>query len=181
MKIPKIIFNHIEGGGEVNILPVMNIEGSSNLEEIDLPQTLPILALRNAVIFPGTVLPITVSRDKSLKLIKAIYKSTKIIGTVTQIDIKVEDPKKNDLYHTGTSAKILKIIEMPDGGVTVILQGIKRFTLKDIIAYDPYMIGSVDYLEEKHPAKNDTDMEAVTDPRFSWVKSQNPSSGCDIQ
>jgi len=163
MKIPKIIFNHIEGGGEVNILPVMNIEGSSNLEEIDLPQTLPILALRNAVIFPGTVLPITVSRDKSLKLIKAIYKSTKIIGTVTQIDIKVEDPKKNDLYHTGTSAKILKIIEMPDGGVTVILQGIKRFTLKDIIAYDPYMIGSVDYLEEKHPAKNDTDMEAVTD------------------
>ena len=92
MKIPKIIFNHIEGGGEVNILPVMNIEGSSNLEEIDLPQTLPILALRNAVIFPGTVLPITVSRDKSLKLIKAIYKSTKIIGTVTQIDIKVEDP-----------------------------------------------------------------------------------------
>lgn len=163
MKIPKIIFNHIEGGGELNILPVMNIEGSSNLEEIDLPQTLPILALRNAVIFPGTVLPITVSRDKSLKLIKAIYKSTKIIGTVTQIDIKVEDPKKNDLYHTGTSAKILKIIEMPDGGVTVILQGIKRFTLKDIIAYDPYMIGSVDYLEEKHPAKNDTDMEAVTD------------------
>lgn len=163
MKIPKIIFNHIEGGGEVNILPVMNIEGSSNLEEIDLPQTLPILALRNAVIFPGTVLPITVSRDKSLKLIKAIYKSTKIIGTVTQIDIKVEDPEKNDLYHTGTSAKILKIIEMPDGGVTVILQGIKRFTLKDIIAYDPYMIGSVDYLEEKHPAKNDTDMEAVTD------------------
>ena len=100
MKIPKIIFNHIEGGGEVNILPVMNIEGSSNLEEIDLTQTLPILALRNAVIFPGTVLPITVSRDKSLKLIKAIYKSTKIIGTVTQIDIKVEDPKKNDLYHT---------------------------------------------------------------------------------
>ena len=93
MKIPKIIFNHIEGGGEVNILPVMNIEGSSNLEEIDLPQTLPILALRNAVIFPGTVLPITVSRDKSLKLIKAIYKSTKIIGTVTQIDIKVEDPE----------------------------------------------------------------------------------------
>ncbi len=163
MKITKIIFNHIEGGGEFNILPVMNIEGSSNLEEIDLPQTLPILALRNAVIFPGTVLPITVSRDKSLKLIKAIYKSTKIIGTVTQIDIKVEDPKKNDLYHTGTSAKILKIIEMPDGGVTVILQGIKRFTLKDIIAYDPYMIGSVDYLEEKHPAKNDTDMEAVTD------------------
>lgn len=163
MKIPKIIFNHIEGGGEVNILPVMNIEGSSNLDEIDLPQTLPILALRNAVIFPGTILPITVSREKSLKLVKALYKSTKIIGTVTQIDIKVEEPKKEDLYNIGTSAKILKIIEMPDGGVTVILQGIKRFRLKEVIAYEPYMLGTVDYLNEKPYAKGDTDMEAVTD------------------
>lgn len=163
MKIPKFILNHIEGGGEVNILPVMNIEGSSNLEEIDLPQTLPILALRNAVIFPGTILPITVSREKSLKLVKALYKSTKIIGTVTQVDVKVEEPKKEDLYTVGTSAKILKVIEMPDGGVTVILQGIKRFALNDIIAYDPYMLGTVSYLDEKHPAKNDADMEAVTD------------------
>ncbi len=163
MKIPKIIFNHIEGGGEVNILPVMNIEGSSNLDEIDLPQTLPILALRNAVIFPGTILPITVSREKSLKLVKALYKSTKIIGAVTQIDIKVEEPKKEDLFNIGTSAKILKIIEMPDGGVTVILQGIKRFRLKEVIAYEPYMLGTVDYLNEKPYAKGDTDMEAVTD------------------
>ena len=163
MKIPKIIFNQIEGGGEVNILPVMNIEGSSNLEEIDLPQTLPILALRNAVIFPGTILPITVSREKSLKLIKALYKSTKIIGTVTQMDVRVEEPKKSDLYNIGTSAKILKIIEMPDGGVTVILQGIKRFQLRDIITYDPYMIGNVEYLEERHAEKNDPDMEAVID------------------
>ncbi len=163
MKIPKIIFNQIEGGGEVNILPVMNIEGSSNLEEIDLPQTLPILALRNAVIFPGTILPITVSRDKSLKLIKALYKSTKIIGTVTQMDVKVEEPIQSDLYNIGTSAKILKIIEMPDGGVTVILQGIKRFQLNTIITYEPYMIGNVEYLEEKHAPKGDSDMEAVID------------------
>ena len=163
MKIPKFILNHIEGGGEVNILPVMNIDSSSNLEEIDLPQTLPILALRNAVIFPGTILPITVSREKSLKLVKALYKSTKVIGTVTQIDVKVEEPKKEDLYTVGTSAKILKVIEMPDGGITVILQGIKRFQLNEIIAYDPYMLGTVNYLEDKHPAKNDADMEAVSD------------------
>ena len=81
MKIPKIFLNQIEGG-DVNILPVMNIEGNSNLDEIDLPQTLPILALRNAVLFPGTVLPITIGRNKSMKLIKSLYKSTKIIGTV---------------------------------------------------------------------------------------------------
>ncbi len=162
MKIPKIILNSIESG-EVNILPVMNIEGSSNLEEIDLPQTLPILALRNAVIFPGTVLPITVSRSKSLKLIKALYKSTKITGTVTQIDVKVEDPMRKDLYDMGTAAKILKIIEMPDGGVTVILQGIKRFKLNEIISANPYLIGNVEYQPERIPAKSDSEMEAVTD------------------
>ena len=162
MKIPKIFLNAIEGG-EVNILPVMNIEGSSNLDEIDLPQTLPILALRNAVIFPGTVLPITVSRDKSLKLTKALYKSTKIIGTVTQLDIKTEDPQLKDLYNVGTAAKILKIIEMPDGGITVILQGIRRFQLKEIIATEPYLLGTVEYLTEKQPAKNDSDIEAITD------------------
>lgn len=162
MKIPKIFLNPIEGG-EVNILPVMNIESSSNLDEIDLPQTLPILALRNAVIFPGTVLPITVSREKSLKLVKTIYKSTRVIGTATQKDIKVEDPQLKDLYKVGTSAKILKIIEMPDGGVTIILQGIKKFNLKEIIATEPYLLGTVEYIEDKLPEKNDTDMEAVTD------------------
>ncbi len=162
MKIPKIFLNAIEGG-EVNILPVMNIDGSSNLDEIDLPQTLPVLALRNAVIFPGTVLPITVSREKSLKLTKALYKSTKIIGTVTQIDIKTEDPKAEDLYKTGTAAKILKIIEMPDGGITVILQGIKRFQLKEIIATEPYLLGTVEYLADKQPSKNDSDVDAITD------------------
>lgn len=162
MKIPKIFLNSIEGG-EVNILPVMNIESSSNLDEIDLPQTLPILALRNAVIFPGTVLPITVSREKSLKLVKTIYKSTRVIGTATQKDIKVEDPQLKDLYKVGTSAKILKIIEMPDGGVTIILQGIKKFNLKGIIATEPYLLGTVEYIEDKLPEKNDTDMEAVTD------------------
>lgn len=162
MKIPKILLNPIEGG-EVNILPVMNIESSSNLDEIDLPQTLPILALRNAVIFPGTVLPITVSRDKSLKLVKALYKSTKIIGTVTQTDIKTEDPKFEDLYSIGTAAKILKIIEMPDGGVTVILQGIRRFKLIELIANEPYLLGTVEYLKDKLPGKSDADVDAVTD------------------
>ena len=162
MKIPKIFLNQIEGG-DVNILPVMNIEGNSNLDEIDLPQTLPILALRNAVLFPGTVLPITIGRNKSMKLIKSLYKSTKIIGTVTQKDVKEEDPKKLDLYDIGTSAKILKIIEMPDGAVTAILQGIKRFRLTDIIATEPYLLGSIEHLEDKKPEKNDTDMEALSD------------------
>lgn len=162
MKIPKIFLNHMESG-DVNILPVMNIEGSSGIEEIDLPQTLPILALRNAVLFPGTILPITIGREKSLKLVKALYKSTKIIGAVTQIDAKEENPKKEDLYEIGTSARILKIIEMPDGSVTAILQGIKRLRLTGIIATDPYMLGTVAYLDDIQPVKNDPDMDAIAD------------------
>lgn len=162
MKIPKFFLNSMEGG-EMNILPVMNIEGSSNIEEIDLPLTLPILALRNAVLFPGTILPITIGREKSLKLVKALYKSTRIIGAVTQIDATEESPRKEDLYEIGTSARILKIIEMPDGSVTAILQGIKRIRLTDIIANEPYLIGTVTYLEEHIPAKHNSDMEAIAD------------------
>ena len=106
---------------EINIVPIMNIEGKSNLSEMEIPETLPILALRDAVLFPGTVLPITIGRDKSKKLVKAMYKSTKIIGTVTQKVNEVEDPVRKNLYDIGTSATILKLIEMPDGTITAIL------------------------------------------------------------
>ncbi|MEG0518922.1 MAG: LON peptidase substrate-binding domain-containing protein, partial [Bacteroidales bacterium] len=160
MKIPKHILNQIESG-DINILPVMNIEGSSHLDEIDLPQTLPILALRNAVLFPGTILPITIGREQSLKLVKALYKSSKIIGAVTQLDAREENPKKEDLYDIGTSARILKLIEMPDGSLTAILQGLKRLHLNDIIATDPYILGTVTYLDDIQPAKNDDDMDAI--------------------
>lgn len=162
MKFPKLLFNQMEGG-EVNILPVMNIEGTSNVDEIDLPQTLPVLALRNAVLFPGTIIPITVGREKSLKLVKSLYKSTKIIATATQIDAKEEDPKREDLFDTGTSARIIKLIEMPDGSVTAILQGIKRFKLLDIIAKEPYLIGDVEYIEDIPADKNDQDMKAIAE------------------
>ncbi len=92
MKIPEFILNQInqiEGGNNLNIVPIMNVEGNSNTDDIDLPQTLPILALRDAVLFPGTIMPITIGREKSIKLVKALYKTTKIIGTVTQIEVKI--------------------------------------------------------------------------------------------
>src|SRR5574344_614644 len=166
MKIPEFILNQInqiEGGNNLNIVPIMNVEGNSNTDDIDLPQTLPILALRDAVLFPGTIMPITVGREKSIKLVKALYKTTKIIGTVTQTDVKVEDPKRKDLFDIGTSAKILKIIELPDGTMTALLQGIKRFKLIDIISNDPYLIGVVEHLEEKSPKRNDPNMEVISE------------------
>lgn len=147
MKIPKILLEQLDSS-DVSIVPVMSIDGNANLEEIDLPQTLPILALRDAVLFPGAIMPITVGREKSLKLIKAVQKSTNIIGTVTQIDPKVEEPVAADLYKIGTTGRILKMLEMPDGSFTAILQGIKRFSLLDILSTEPYLIGSVNYIEE---------------------------------
>src|SRR5574344_2723152 len=162
MKFDESLLNQLESG-DVNILPVMSIDGSSKLDKLELPSTLPILALRDAVLFPGTVLPITVGRDKSMKLVRALYKTTKIIGTVTQIDIKKEDPVQIDLYEIGTSAKILKLIEMPDGGVTAVLQGIRRFKLNQIIATDPYLLGTVENLIDTVPDKSDKDAEALSD------------------
>jgi ATP-dependent Lon protease len=163
MKFDESLLNQLESG-DVNILPVMSIDGSSKLDKLELPNTLPILALRDAVLFPGTVLPITVGRDKSMKLVRALYKTTKIIGTVTQIDIKKEDPVQMDLYEIGTSAKILKLIEMPDGGVTAVLQGIKRFRLNQIIATDPYLLGTIENLTDTIPdVKADKDAEALSD------------------
>ena len=148
---------------EINIVPIMNIEGKSNLSEMEIPETLPILALRDAVLFPGTVLPITIGRDKSKKLVKAMYKSTKIIGTVTQKVNEVEDPVRKNLYDIGTSATILKLIEMPDGTITAILQGIRRFALKEIISTEPYLIGTIENLVDTIPSKDDNDIDALAD------------------
>ena len=146
----------------MSVLPVMSIDAGANLEEADLPRTLPVLALRNVVIFPGTITPITVSREKSLKLVKALYKSTKIIGTVTQKDARVEEPAKSDLFDVGTSCRILKTIELPDGGLTVLLRGLKKFQLDDIIADEPYLLGNVTYIPAIYPG-NDADVEPVCD------------------
>ena len=146
----------------MSVLPVMSIDSGANLEEADLPRTLPVLALRNVVIFPGTITPITVSREKSLKLVKALNKSTKIIGTVTQKDARVEEPAKSDLFDVGTSCRILKTIELPDGGLTVLLRGLKKFQLDDIIADEPYLLGNVTYIPEIYPG-NDADVEPVCD------------------
>ena len=164
MKIPKFSINQMESG-EINIIPVLDINGSANMDEVDMPNTLPILALRDAVLFPGTILPITVGREKSLKLVKALHKSSNIIGTVTQKDAVVEEPVKDDLFHIGTSARIVRILEMPDGAFTVILQGIKRFTLDTIVAEEPYLIGTVTYREDIL-----NDQHNVVEPLMSSIK-----------
>ena len=135
-------------GAEVSIIPVVQGEGFPKVEESELPDSLPILALRNAVIFPGSVFPVTIGRAKSIKLIEDAEKGDKFIGTVPQNDLSVEDPQKEDLYEYGCVAKILKVLELPDGTVTAIMQGFKRFELESLTEYEPYLLGRVKYLND---------------------------------
>ena len=149
----KDIMNDIlsAAGAEVSIIPVVQGEGVMKIDEAQLPDSLPILALRNAVLFPGTVYPITIGREKSIRLIEDAEKNNTFIGAVPQNDLSVEDPRKDDLYGYGTVAKIVKTLEMPDGTITAILQGYMRFEVESIYDYDPYMIGRVRYLHDVVP------------------------------
>ena len=138
-------------GAEVSIIPVVQGEGVMKIDQSQLPDSLPILALRNAVLFPGTVYPITIGREKSIRLIEDAEQNNTFIGAVPQNDLSVEDPRKDDLYGYGTVAKIVKTLEMPDGTITAILQGYKRFEVESIYDYEPYMIGRVRYLDDIVP------------------------------
>ena len=161
----KDIFNDIlspSGGAEVSIIPVLQGDALMKVNESDLPDSLPILALRNAVLFPGSVYPITIGRDKSIRLIEDAERTNAFIGAVPQNDLTVEDPHKEDLYTYGTVAKIVKTLEMPDGTITAILQGFKRFEIDSIVEYEPYMLGRVRYLDDYAP-ENDTKTRMIAE------------------
>ena len=148
-------------GAEVSIIPVLQGDGTMKVNEAELPDSLPILALRNAVLFPGTVYPITIGREKSIKLIEDAERRGAYIGAVPQLDVTVEDPQKEDLYGYGTVAKIIKTLEMPDGTLTAILQGFTRFGLDAIMEYDPYILGKVHYLHDTVPESNDNNIRMI--------------------
>ena len=148
-------------GAEVSIIPVLQGEGGAPLDESQLPDALPILALRNAVLFPGAVFPITIGREKSIKLIQDAERTNSFIGAVPQNDLSVEDPVMGDLYKFGTVAKIVKTLEMPDGTITAILQGYMRFELDSIFEYSPYLIGRVHYLRDIVPDEKENDVKMM--------------------
>ena len=172
----KDIFNEMmsPSGAEVSIIPVMQMDGVMQIDESQLPDSLPILALRNAVIFPGTVYPITIGREKSIRLIEDAERNNTFIGAVPQNDLSVEDPRKEDLYGYGTVAKIVKTLEMPDGTITAILQGYQRFEIEDIVEYNPYLLGRVRYLNDFVP-EEDTKIrmiaEALKEKAATIIKS----------
>ena len=145
------------------LIPLMTPEDEAEINNEELPNTLPILPLRNTVLFPGVVIPITAGRDKSIKLIKDANNGSKVIGVVAQKDINVEDPSASDLYQIGTVARILKVLKMPDGNTTIIIQGKKRFELDQVISETPYISATVKEVPEAKPAVDNQEFSAIID------------------
>ena len=137
----------------IPILP-MNEADDNTDEGVEFPEQLPVIPLRNTVLFPGVVIPITVGRDKSIQAVNESYKGDKLIAVVAQKDINTEDPQPEDLEKIGTVARILKLIKMPDGGTTVIMQGRRRIELASIVATEPYFKATVNYLKESEVPKD---------------------------
>lgn len=137
----------------------LNEEGDDMGDEGKYPEELPLLPLRNTVLFPGVILPITVGRDKSIKAVQDAYKSNKLIGVVAQKDSTVEEPETVDLAETGTVARLVKLIKMPDGGTTVIIQGRRRFKLEKITGEDPYFKAKITLLTDEVP-EDDQEFDA---------------------
>lgn len=146
---------------DMDFMPIipLNETDNENLNDIEIPKELAVLPLRNTVLFPGVVLPITVGRDKIIRAVNDAYKTDKLIGVLAQRDSNVEDPTITDLEDTGTVARIIKLIKMPDGGTTVILQGKRRFKVGAVTAEDPYFKAQVVLLQEEEAPK-DQDFEA---------------------
>jgi len=147
---------------EMEFMPIipLNEDDSDDADTLVIPNELPLLPLRNTVLFPGVVLPITVGRDKSIKAVSDAYKADKLIGVIAQKDSTVEEPTISDLEEIGTVAKIAKLIKMPDGGTTIIIQGKKRFKIDEITCEDPYFKAKIQTLEEE-VLTNDKDFNAM--------------------
>ncbi len=147
--------------GEGDIIPIISDGDDRDLEDVEVPDVIPVLSLRNTVLFPGVVLPISIGRPRSIQLIKDAYRTDKIVGTVAQKDPDQENPGFADLHQVGTIGQIVKLLEMPDGSTTAIIQGRKRMILSELISDDPYFVAKVRSIPEKKPEKQSKDFDAI--------------------
>ena len=148
---------------EADLIPLLTTEDEEALEREDLPESVPILPLRNTVLFPGVVIPITVGRDKSIQLIKDANKGDKVIGVVAQKDQEVEDPSIVDVFSLGTVAQILRVLTMPDGNTTIIIQGKKRFEIQQLISEDPYIKAKIKSVSEEKKVQETSEFPAIVE------------------
>jgi ATP-dependent Lon protease len=147
--------------GEGDIVPIIADGDDNELDEMDIPDVIPILSLRNTVLFPGVVLPISIGRPKSIQLIKDAYRTDKLVGTVAQKDPDIENPEYDELHNVGTIGQIVKLLEMPDGSTTAIIQGRKRMILKELVSNEPYFMARVKSIPEAKPEKTSKDFDAI--------------------
>jgi ATP-dependent Lon protease len=147
--------------GDGDIIPIIADGDDGELEDVEVPEAIPILSLRNTVLFPGVVLPISIGRPKSIQLIKDAYRNNKIVGTVAQKDPDIENPEFLDLHSIGTIGQIVKLLEMPDGSTTAIIQGRKRMVLQELVSDDPYFIAKVRTIPETKPEILSKDFDAI--------------------
>ncbi len=159
LSIDSLSFQSIDE--EADLIPLMTPEDEEEINRQELPETLPILPLRNTVLFPGVVIPITAGRDKSIKLIKDANNGSKLIGVVSQKDESIEDPSPKDINTLGTVAQILRVLKMPDGNTTVIIQGKKRFEVAEVLTEEPYLTATVREVEETRPENNNEEFAAI--------------------
>jgi ATP-dependent Lon protease len=146
---------------DAELIPLMTPEDEEEMNNEELPETLAILPLRNMVLFPGVVIPITAGRDKSIKLINDANADSKIIGVVAQKDESVEDPSATDIHTVGTVARILRVLKMPDGNTTIILQGKKRFEIDTVTNEEPYLKATIKEFEESRPKNKDAEFSTI--------------------
>ena len=146
---------------DTEFFPLLSSEDEEEMSKADIPEILPILPLRNTVLFPGVVIPITVGRNKSIKLVKEAYKGDRTIGVVSQKDMNIEEPTLDQLHKIGTAANIIKILQMPDGNTTVIIQGQQRFKITEMVSTDPYLKAKVERVTEDKPKVSSKEFKAL--------------------
>ena len=161
LNIDSLSFHGIDEDAE--LIPLMTPEDEEEINNEQLPETLAILPLKNTVLFPGVVIPITAGRDKSIKLIKDANNGSKVIGVVSQKDETIENPGVEDINSLGTVARILRVLQMPDGNTTVIIQGKKRFKIREVLTSEPYMNATVDEVQEARPQQDNSEFKAIID------------------
>lgn len=162
------IFDQLEGisdmlDGRHQIIPILTSDDDDMNENNQTPEILPILTLRSSVLFPGSITPITVGREKSMKLVREIEKNGGLLGAVLQRESSVENPGPEDLYKVGTAARILKVLEMPNGNLTVILNGTEKFEVREYVASEPYYKASITVLKDTVPKKNSVELDALVE------------------
>ncbi|MEZ4908438.1 MAG: LON peptidase substrate-binding domain-containing protein [Saprospiraceae bacterium] len=158
----QIIFQNIAHEGDISSILGITDDEINTFDDENIPEEFPILALTNSILYPGMIIPITISRDKSIAAIKYSDKKDKYVAILTQKDKNLDDPDLKDLYHTGTIAKILKNLKMPDGSYTAIIQGKYRFNLIDLVQKEPFLKGKVDIILDEIP-KSDIEFTAIVE------------------